>query len=313
MSFRRLAWMAFLLPSLGTVGFAQELSVPEDVVTTGTFRSAAQIYTSLRDGEAVMIRLGEEQLVVMHYLGGAVDEAAREYGRELAEEAVLLAGTEHFLVVPEESEAARELAESVGAGNLQVVTPRRLQTRSALAEGLPESPPITEVLGEQEEPLYVYRGKGRADFLPVRSLSTQLERLTRHPALDAFYLDRGVAMEGYDPVAMVEDREAERGRRRYESRWRGMRFLFASEENRSKFAANPRAYVPRYGGWDAMAMVHGEQIAPSPGNFHVSEQGLLLFYEGVWGNAKDDWLADESENREAADRHWKEIVGGAGP
>ncbi|MFW1396694.1 YHS domain-containing (seleno)protein, partial [Vibrio parahaemolyticus] len=44
------------------------------------------------------------------------------------------------------------------------------------------------------------------------------------------------------------------------SDFQGMTYYFASEENKTKFLANPDKYEPTYGGWCAYAMASGQKI-----------------------------------------------------
>lgn len=59
----------------------------------------------------------------------------------------------------------------------------------------------------------------------------------------------GVAIKGYDPVAYFTERRAVKGKKEFEYKWQDAKWRFASAANREKFAANPAAYAPKYGGF----------------------------------------------------------------
>ncbi|MBM3091225.1 YHS domain-containing protein [Ensifer sp. T173] len=59
----------------------------------------------------------------------------------------------------------------------------------------------------------------------------------------------GVAISGYDPVAYFVQSKPIEGKADLAVTYRDARFLFASEENRKAFEANPGKYAPQYGGF----------------------------------------------------------------
>lgn len=60
---------------------------------------------------------------------------------------------------------------------------------------------------------------------------------------------QGIAIKGYDTVAYFTEGRAVQGKKEYEYEWQGAKWRFASAANRDKFAANPPAYAPKYGGF----------------------------------------------------------------
>ena len=59
----------------------------------------------------------------------------------------------------------------------------------------------------------------------------------------------GVAIKGYDPVAYFTEGRAVKGKKEFEYKWQGAKWRFSSAANRDKFAADPPAYAPKYGGY----------------------------------------------------------------
>jgi hypothetical protein len=59
----------------------------------------------------------------------------------------------------------------------------------------------------------------------------------------------GVAIKGYDPVAYFTEGRAVKGKKEFEYKWQDAKWRFSSAANRDKFAADPQAYAPKYGGF----------------------------------------------------------------
>ena len=75
------------------------------------------------------------------------------------------------------------------------------------------------------------------------------------------------ALGGYDPVAYVTDDSAVPGRGDIVTSWRGQEYHFASETHRALFEANPRAYVPGFGGLCVVALTEGRSEPGDPREF----------------------------------------------
>ena len=105
------------------------------------------------------------------------------------------------------------------------------------------------------------------------------------------YSTRGVAIQGYDPVAYRVFAEARMGDMSDSYQWRGVTWHFDSVVNMARFKANPQKYAPRFGGYCAEAAGRGWTTASDPLYWVVADGGLHLF-------------ADD-----AAIRAWKQRVG----
>ena len=65
------------------------------------------------------------------------------------------------------------------------------------------------------------------------------------------------ALDGIDPVAYSAESAAVPGRADLVTLWRGKAWHFASEQNRTTFEANPKAYAPGLDGLCAVALSEG--------------------------------------------------------
>ncbi len=78
--------------------------------------------------------------------------------------------------------------------------------------------------------------------------------------------ERGVAIEGFDPVAYHLADTAVQGQAGYATQWNGATWWFSSEENRQLFIAAPEKYAPAYGGWCAYGVAEGYAAETDPVN-----------------------------------------------
>ena len=114
-----------------------------------------------------------------------------------------------------------------------------------------------------------------------------------------------LAIQGYDPVSYF-DGTPSKGSETITSWFDGATYRFANEANRAKFAADPVAFAPAYGGWCAYAMVDGDKVDVDPKTYKISNGRLLLFYNGLLGNTLKRWnKADDGEQLTKADGNWE--------
>jgi hypothetical protein len=115
----------------------------------------------------------------------------------------------------------------------------------------------------------------------------------------------GLAMDGFDPVAYFVDAEPKLGRPGLERRHAAVTWRFANEGNRAAFAADPDVYMPRFGGYDPVALGRGAATAGHPKLWRIANRRLYLFYSvearSVFGNNPEGTI-------EAAERHWPEVL-----
>jgi hypothetical protein len=115
----------------------------------------------------------------------------------------------------------------------------------------------------------------------------------------------GLAIDGFDPVAYFVDAEPRLGRPGLEFRHAAVTWRFANEGNRAAFMADPDVYMPRFGGYDPIAIARGAATAGHPGLWRIASRRLYLFYSAearsAFGDNPDGAIA-------AAERHWPEVL-----
>jgi YHS domain-containing protein len=113
-----------------------------------------------------------------------------------------------------------------------------------------------------------------------------------------------LAVGGYDVVSYFSGTPAQ-GLAAFPATYKGARFLFASEANRSKFLANPAAFAPQYGGYCAWAVSQGYTAPGNPKNYKVVDGKLYLnFNDDIqkrWEKNIPGFIAD-------ADKNWPAVL-----
>ena len=89
---------------------------------------------------------------------------------------------------------------------------------------------------------------------------------------------KGVAVEGYDVVSYFSNTSKE-GNNKYVATHDDVKYKFSSQENLNTFNANPKKYVPQYGGYCAYALaVKAKKVSIDPETFEIRNGKLFLFY-----------------------------------
>ena len=114
----------------------------------------------------------------------------------------------------------------------------------------------------------------------------------------------GVAISGYDPVAYFVQSKPVEGKADLAVTYRDARFLFASEENRKAFEANPGKYAPQYGGFCAYGMSRGYKAPIDPAAFTIVDDKLYLNYDQ---SVLETWRKDIKGYVTKADQNWPAV------
>jgi hypothetical protein len=114
----------------------------------------------------------------------------------------------------------------------------------------------------------------------------------------------GIAISGFDPVAYFTDGNALVGRATFEFAYAGTVWRFRNEGNRAAFEADPDFYMPRFGGYDPVAVARGVGVAGDPRLWLIADQRLYFFYTE---EARAAFTADPDEVAENADKKWPAV------
>lgn len=229
-----------------------------------------------------------------------------------------IAGVEQVFIKPDSEEAiAKWTAKLEGPDRAPIYRDPEAALAKALAipdgyafHGETVHYPALVILDPKGEEVFRYVGKSNADRLPFEKFAAKMAELTRPADLPHYNLTAGspLAVGGYDVVAYQKEAKAAEGTADLASHYAGVEYRFASAANRHAFNAAPLTYLPAYGGWCATAMARGEKVAIDPANFQVTNGRVFLFYKGLLGNAKKDWVADEANLTKQADAAWTKLT-----
>lgn len=121
-------------------------------------------------------------------------------------------------------------------------------------------------------------------------------------------LTNGVAAKGYDVISFF-DKTPARGNLAITSTYNEGTYLFTSEANKTKFEQSPKAYIPQYGGYCAIAMSEDVAADPNPKSWEVRDGKLYFFTRKFFGiiDAKRQWVKKPEELRELANTAWAKM------
>lgn len=124
-----------------------------------------------------------------------------------------------------------------------------------------------------------------------------------------FNLEKGIAIQGYDPVAYFVSNKAIKGKSAFSANYLGVVYYFSSESNKKQFLADPLKYEPQYGGWCAFAMGdYGKKVKIDAETFKILNGKLYLFYNAYLNNTLKSWNKDEKSLKAKADANWMKII-----
>ena len=126
-----------------------------------------------------------------------------------------------------------------------------------------------------------------------------------HAAAPEIFATGSVAIHGYDPVGYFDQSAPVEGSDRYQLKWMGAVWRFASSENMYAFEMNPHRFAPRYGGYCAYAMAQGAVATTVPEAWTVHEGRLYLnFSTGV----RQIWQQDIPGHVASANGPWPDAL-----
>ena len=88
--------------------------------------------------------------------------------------------------------------------------------------------------------------------------------------------DAGVALRGTDVVAYLDEGRRRPGEATHARQWSGATWWFATAEHADRFARDPEAYAPQFGGHCALAASFGSLLAADPDAWWVHDGRLYL-------------------------------------
>jgi YHS domain-containing protein len=123
-----------------------------------------------------------------------------------------------------------------------------------------------------------------------------------------FNLEKGLAIQGYDPVAYFLQNKAVKGGKQFVALADGVTYYFSNAANKDLFVKDYKKYEPQYGGWCAYAMgATNEKVEIDPETFKIVNGKLYLFYHSWVNNTLNKWNKEEAALKVKADKNWMAI------
>ena len=112
------------------------------------------------------------------------------------------------------------------------------------------------------------------------------------------------ALNGYDAVAYFTDGKPVRGSGHHVTVVDGVTYLFASEDNKKVFEANPGKFIPAFGGFCAYGVSVGKKFVGDPEIWKIVGGKLYLNLDA---KIQSEWEKDVPGHIRKADGAWPKI------
>lgn len=119
---------------------------------------------------------------------------------------------------------------------------------------------------------------------------------------DGIFIENGVALGGYDPVAYFTLEDAVLGSSQYTVESHGTVWHFVNQAHADLFAEMPDKYIPRYGGFCALGVSKGQQMKPDVTAWEIHDDQLYLYFNP---RVAEIWADDRETNAQTADTQWE--------
>lgn len=115
----------------------------------------------------------------------------------------------------------------------------------------------------------------------------------------------GLALGGVDPLSYFISDKPFHGKPRFDLSFGGALWWFANAGNRAAFQDAPDIYMPKFGGFGAMAVARGHLAEGRAQIWLVQDDQLLLFHSQ---SNRVAWEQNPGELFEIAKKQWPELV-----
>jgi hypothetical protein len=133
--------------------------------------------------------------------------------------------------------------------------------------------------------------------LPLAAQAALTQRIVVDPMT-------GLALSGFDPVAYFAVHAPRQGSGQLELPFAGAVWRFSNVGNRAAFTEHPDIYMPRFGGYDPMALARGVAVPGHPLIWVIQGQRLYLFSRK---ESRSAFMAHPARAIADAERGWRQV------
>jgi hypothetical protein len=119
--------------------------------------------------------------------------------------------------------------------------------------------------------------------------------------------DARLLLKGADVVAYFAENRYQPGLPQFKSQYEGVTLRFASAEHKAAFDADPKRYLPQFGGYCTNGIAYGIPWGGDADTWAIIDGRLYIF----GGQAsKDAFMLDPRANLALAEQYWREEIAG---
>ena len=113
-----------------------------------------------------------------------------------------------------------------------------------------------------------------------------------------------IALQAYDPVAFHTVGKAMKANPAISAEYRGYKYLFSSEANKTTFEEQPEKYLPAYGGFCAFGVANGVLVPVEIDTWEIIDGHLVFQYSLEF---KQKFNERKDENIRKANDNWPKL------
>ena len=137
------------------------------------------------------------------------------------------------------------------------------------------------------------------------AISAMLTVLVAAPSYADSITNNVVGAGGYDLTTYFTQEKPQRGNGNHLTEFNGVTYLFATDDNKKNFEANPEKFLPQYGGYCAFGVSVNKKFVADPEQFDIVDGKLYLNLDA---KVRSIWLQNVPGRIADANNNWKIIA-----
>lgn len=117
--------------------------------------------------------------------------------------------------------------------------------------------------------------------------------------------DNIIGASGYDLTTYFSQEKPQRGNGHHVAEHDGVTYVFATDDNKKAFQANPGKFLPQYGGFCAYGVSVNKKFVADPEQFDIVDGKLYLNLDS---KIRSIWLKDVPGRIQQGNTNWTKIV-----